>query len=174
MTNRWGLLKNLCQPWSCLAWCLSLRWVNQHWIGKYPLLQALYTLTHFFFNQHWQISKGPLTPKTLSALRTSTGFQGNTLSRVRMSASKPNFEVGSSSQLKLSFGKKTLKPGMWSSPSFCYYFQLFLLLLAFTNVFLFLLQKTNQLLTPMLKRRGPCQPMTWMMMMWCVFGCICV
>ncbi|XP_064786203.1 anamorsin-B isoform X1 [Oncorhynchus masou masou] len=57
-----------------------------------------------------EISKGPLTPKTLSALRTSTGFQGNTLSRVRMSASKPNFEVGSSSQLKLSFGKKTLKP----------------------------------------------------------------
>uniref|UniRef100_A0A673XWM4 Anamorsin n=2 Tax=Salmo trutta TaxID=8032 RepID=A0A673XWM4_SALTR len=57
-----------------------------------------------------EISKGPLTPKALSALRTSTGFQGNTLSRVRMSASKPNFEVGSSSQLKLSFGKKTPKP----------------------------------------------------------------
>ncbi|KAM9568399.1 anamorsin-B isoform 1-T1 [Salvelinus alpinus] len=57
-----------------------------------------------------EISKGPLTPKALSALRTSTGFQGNTLSRVRMSASKPNFEVGSSSQLKLSFGKKAPKP----------------------------------------------------------------
>uniref|UniRef100_A0A4W5JWU6 Anamorsin n=1 Tax=Hucho hucho TaxID=62062 RepID=A0A4W5JWU6_9TELE len=57
-----------------------------------------------------EISKGPLTPKALSALRTSTDFQGNTLCRVRMSASKPNFEVGSSSQLKLSFGKKTPKP----------------------------------------------------------------
>ncbi|CAB1323317.1 unnamed protein product [Coregonus sp. 'balchen'] len=57
-----------------------------------------------------EISKGPLTPKAFSALRTSTGFQGNILSRVRMSAFKPNFEVGSSSQLKLSFGKKTPKP----------------------------------------------------------------
>ncbi|CAB1313940.1 unnamed protein product [Coregonus sp. 'balchen'] len=57
-----------------------------------------------------EVSKGPLTPEAVSALKTSTGFQGNTLSRVRMCASKPNFEVGSSSQLKLSFGKKTPKP----------------------------------------------------------------
>ncbi|XP_024279155.1 anamorsin isoform X2 [Oncorhynchus tshawytscha] len=57
-----------------------------------------------------EVSKEPLTPEAVSALKTYTGFQGNTLSRVRMSASKPNFEVGSSSQLKLSFGKKTSKP----------------------------------------------------------------
>ncbi|XP_019896151.2 anamorsin isoform X2 [Esox lucius] len=57
-----------------------------------------------------KVSEGPLTPEAISALKTSTGFQGNTLSKLRLSASKPNFEVGSSSQLKLSFGKMTPKP----------------------------------------------------------------
>lgn len=38
------------------------------------------------------------------------------MSRVRASAAKPNFEVGSSSQIKLSFGKNTVKPGMFISP----------------------------------------------------------
>lgn len=59
----------------------------------------------------FQVSKAELSPEALSSLRAATGYQGNTLSRVRISASKPNFEVGSSSQLKLSFGKKTPKPG---------------------------------------------------------------
>eukprot|EP00064_Thunnus_orientalis_P015220 superscaffoldBa00002783_g15270 len=58
-----------------------------------------------------EVSKKELSPEALNSLRTATGYQGNTLSRVRISASKPNFEVGSSSQLKLSFGKKTPKPG---------------------------------------------------------------
>ncbi|XP_068459184.1 anamorsin [Clinocottus analis] len=53
-----------------------------------------------------EVSKAELSPEALSALRTATGYQGNTLSRVRISASKPAFEVGSSSQIKLSFGKK--------------------------------------------------------------------
>lgn len=53
-----------------------------------------------------EVSKSELSPEALSSLRTSSGYQGNTLSRVRISASKPNFEVGSSSQIKLSFGKK--------------------------------------------------------------------
>ncbi|XP_042268164.1 anamorsin isoform X1 [Thunnus maccoyii] len=57
-----------------------------------------------------EVSKKELSPEALNSLRTATGYQGNTLSRVRISASKPNFEVGSSSQLKLSFGKKTPKP----------------------------------------------------------------
>ncbi|XP_019118849.2 anamorsin [Larimichthys crocea] len=57
-----------------------------------------------------EVSKAELTAEALSSLRTATGYQGNTLSRVRVSASKPNFEVGSSSQIKLSFGKKTPKP----------------------------------------------------------------
>ena len=63
-----------------------------------------------------QVSKAELSPEALSSLRTATGYQGNTLSRVRISGSKPNFEVGSSSQLKLSFGKKTPKPGRFINP----------------------------------------------------------
>ncbi|XP_075931600.1 anamorsin isoform X1 [Anarhichas minor] len=53
-----------------------------------------------------EVSKAELSPEALSSLRTATGYQGNALSRVRISASKPTFEVGSSSQIKLSFGKK--------------------------------------------------------------------
>ncbi|XP_051978953.1 anamorsin-like [Xyrauchen texanus] len=71
-----------------------------------------------------EVKTEPLSPEASAALKENTGFQGNTLLRVRMSASKPNFEVGSSTQLKLSFGKKTattekpaLDPGtakMWT------------------------------------------------------------
>lgn len=57
-----------------------------------------------------EVSKAELGPEVLSSVRAATGYQGDALSRVRVSASKPNFEVGSSSQLKLSFGKKTPKP----------------------------------------------------------------
>ncbi|XP_034389973.1 anamorsin isoform X2 [Cyclopterus lumpus] len=59
-----------------------------------------------------EVSKAELSPEALSSLRTTTGYQGNTLSRVRISASKPTFEVGSSSQIKLSFGKKPEKPAL--------------------------------------------------------------
>ncbi|XP_019934721.1 anamorsin [Paralichthys olivaceus] len=57
-----------------------------------------------------EVSKAELSPEALSSLRAATGYQGNTLSRLRISASKPNYEVGSSSKIKLSFGKKTPKP----------------------------------------------------------------
>ncbi|KAJ8343897.1 hypothetical protein SKAU_G00312260 [Synaphobranchus kaupii] len=57
-----------------------------------------------------EISSGPLSPDEVEALREATGYQGNSLARVRMCASKPSYEVGSSSQLKLSFAKKTPKP----------------------------------------------------------------
>ncbi|XP_056271939.1 anamorsin isoform X2 [Pseudoliparis swirei] len=59
-----------------------------------------------------EVSQADLSPEALSSLRTATGYQGNTLSRARVSASKPAFEVGSSSQIKLSFGKKTEKPAL--------------------------------------------------------------
>ncbi|XP_030280639.1 anamorsin isoform X1 [Sparus aurata] len=62
-----------------------------------------------FMSVH-EVIKTELSPEALNTLRTATGYQGNTLSRVRISASKPSFEVGSSSQIKLSFGKKTPKP----------------------------------------------------------------
>lgn len=68
-----------------------------------------------------QISKDELTPEALSAYRTATGYQGNTLCRIRVSAFKPNFEVGSSSQIKLSFGSKTPKPGSYKLLVFFYY-----------------------------------------------------
>uniref|UniRef100_A0A3P9M9J6 Anamorsin n=1 Tax=Oryzias latipes TaxID=8090 RepID=A0A3P9M9J6_ORYLA len=54
-----------------------------------------------------EVSKSELTPAALSSLRETTGYQGDALSRVRIKACKPNYEVGSSSQIKLSFGKKT-------------------------------------------------------------------
>ncbi|XP_017289730.1 anamorsin isoform X2 [Kryptolebias marmoratus] len=57
-----------------------------------------------------EVSKMELSPEVLSTFREATGYQGSTPSRVRISASKPNYEVGSSSQIKLSLGKKTPKP----------------------------------------------------------------
>lgn len=62
------------------------------------------------FTSVTEVSKTEVSPEALSSLRTATGYQGNTLCRVRISALKPNFELGSSSQIKLSFGKKTPKP----------------------------------------------------------------
>ncbi|XP_062418799.1 anamorsin isoform X2 [Pungitius pungitius] len=59
-----------------------------------------------------EVSKAELSAEALSSLRTATGYQGNTLSKVRVSASKPAFEVGSSSQIKLSFRKKPEKPAL--------------------------------------------------------------
>ncbi|KAJ3596646.1 hypothetical protein NHX12_003050 [Muraenolepis orangiensis] len=64
-----------------------------------------------------EISKVELSPKALSALRSSTGYQGNSLCRARLSATKPDFEVGSSSQLKLSFGKKKTTPKPAEKPA---------------------------------------------------------
>uniref|UniRef100_H3CTX0 Anamorsin n=1 Tax=Tetraodon nigroviridis TaxID=99883 RepID=H3CTX0_TETNG len=62
------------------------------------------------FTSVTEISKAELSPDALSAIRTATGYQGNALFRIRMSASKPDFEVGSSSQIKLSFGNKAPRP----------------------------------------------------------------
>lgn len=57
-----------------------------------------------------EVKKEALSEEATTALRTTTGFQGNTLSRLRLSAAKPNYEAGASTQLKLSFAKKTPKP----------------------------------------------------------------
>ncbi|KAM9470564.1 anamorsin [Clarias gariepinus] len=56
-----------------------------------------------------EVKSEALSPEALKQL---TNAQGTSLSRVRISASKPNFEVGSSSQIKLSFNKKTEKPAL--------------------------------------------------------------
>uniref|UniRef100_A0A3P8UH34 Anamorsin n=2 Tax=Cynoglossus semilaevis TaxID=244447 RepID=A0A3P8UH34_CYNSE len=62
------------------------------------------------FTSVTEVSRTELSPEVLNSLRTTTGYQGNDLSRARLSASKPNYEVGSSCQIKLSFGKKTSTP----------------------------------------------------------------
>ncbi|KAI4887720.1 hypothetical protein NFI96_005787, partial [Prochilodus magdalenae] len=51
-----------------------------------------------------EVKSEALSPEALAQL---SGFQGHSLSRLRVSALKPSFEVGSSTQLKLSFAKKT-------------------------------------------------------------------
>lgn len=65
-----------------------------------------------------KVCKSELSPEALKSFTEATGYQGNTLSRVRVYASKPNYEVGSSSQIKLNFGKKTAKPGGFISTGF--------------------------------------------------------
>ncbi|KAF5904058.1 anamorsin isoform X1, partial [Clarias magur] len=56
-----------------------------------------------------EVKSEALSPEALNQLSNA---QGTSLFRVQISASKPNFEVGSSSQLKLSFAKKTEKPAL--------------------------------------------------------------
>ncbi|XP_067158853.1 anamorsin [Apteryx mantelli] len=61
-----------------------------------------------------ELQKEPLTPEEAQSVREHLGYQGNDLLIVQLEGRKPNFEVGSSSQLKLSFGKK---PGPSGKPS---------------------------------------------------------
>ncbi|NXE54971.1 CPIN1 protein, partial [Casuarius casuarius] len=61
-----------------------------------------------------ELQKDPLTPEEAQSVREHLGYQGNDLLIVQMEGRKPNFEVGSSSQLKLSFAKK---PGPSGKPS---------------------------------------------------------
>lgn len=46
-----------------------------------------------------------LTPEEAQSVREHLGYQGNDLLIIQIEGRKPNFEVGSSSQLKLSFAK---------------------------------------------------------------------
>ncbi|XP_077371641.1 anamorsin [Festucalex cinctus] len=57
-----------------------------------------------------EVSNTQLSSEALNTVQTATGYHGNTLSRVRLSAAKPNFEVGSSTSIKLSFGKAAPQP----------------------------------------------------------------
>jgi len=58
-----------------------------------------------------QLQKEPLTAEEAQSVREHLGYQGNDLLIVQIEGRKPNFEVGSSSQLKLSFAKKTSPSG---------------------------------------------------------------
>ncbi|KFP25839.1 Anamorsin [Colius striatus] len=61
-----------------------------------------------------ELQKNALTPEEAQSVREHLGYQGNDLLIVQLEGRKPNFEVGSSSQLKLSFAKK---PGSSGKPS---------------------------------------------------------
>ncbi|NXX98144.1 CPIN1 protein, partial [Centropus bengalensis] len=61
-----------------------------------------------------ELQKEALTPEEAQSVRDHLGYQGNDLLLVQIEGKKPNFEVGSSSQLKLSFAKK---PGPSGKPS---------------------------------------------------------
>uniref|UniRef100_A0A3B4ZDT2 Anamorsin n=1 Tax=Stegastes partitus TaxID=144197 RepID=A0A3B4ZDT2_9TELE len=78
--------------------------------GGKLVLEEPVTGTNFRKLLKSSLSKAELSPEALTSLRTATGYQGNTLSRIRVSASKPDYEMGSSSQIKLSFGKKAAQP----------------------------------------------------------------
>ncbi|XP_036068419.1 anamorsin isoform X2 [Oryzias melastigma] len=54
-----------------------------------------------------EVSRSELSAAALSSLRETSGYHGDGVSRVRMNACKPDYEVGASSQIKLSFGKKS-------------------------------------------------------------------
>ncbi|OXB58523.1 hypothetical protein ASZ78_009088 [Callipepla squamata] len=54
-----------------------------------------------------ELQKEPLTAEEAQSVREHLDYQGNDLLIVLIEGRKPNFEVGSSSQLKLSFAKKT-------------------------------------------------------------------
>uniref|UniRef100_UPI00398F7D0F anamorsin-like n=1 Tax=Pristiophorus japonicus TaxID=55135 RepID=UPI00398F7D0F len=47
-----------------------------------------------------------LSPEQLSSIKQSVGYLGTNLAKVRVKAKKPNFEVGSSTQLNLSLVRK--------------------------------------------------------------------
>ncbi|KAK2529987.1 Ciapin1 [Columba guinea] len=60
-----------------------------------------------------ELQKEALTPEEAQSVQEHFGYQGNDLVIVQIEGRKPNFEVGSSSQLKLSFAKK---PGPSGKP----------------------------------------------------------
>ncbi|XP_051485072.1 anamorsin [Apus apus] len=53
-----------------------------------------------------ELQKEELTPEEAQSVQQHLGYQGNDLLLVQIEGRKPHFEVGSSSQLKLSFAKK--------------------------------------------------------------------
>ncbi|XP_072925686.1 anamorsin isoform X2 [Hemitrygon akajei] len=58
------------------------------------------------FTEVCEIEKEPLTAEQLSSMNQAIGFPGGNLIKLAVKAEKPNFEIGSSSQLSLSFVKK--------------------------------------------------------------------
>ncbi|XP_077451589.1 anamorsin isoform X3 [Stigmatopora argus] len=58
------------------------------------------------------VSETELSLEALKSFQTAAGYPGHKLSRIRISAAKPEFEVGSTSMIMLSSGKITPLPGI--------------------------------------------------------------
>ncbi|NXF96963.1 CPIN1 protein, partial [Eubucco bourcierii] len=58
-----------------------------------------------------ELQKEALSPEETQAVQEHLGYQGSDLLIVQLEGRKPNFEVGSSSQLQLSFAKKAAPSG---------------------------------------------------------------
>lgn len=67
--------------------------------------KLLTTLTLSGLVEVKELQKEALTPEETQSVGEHLGYQGNDLLIVQIEGRKPNFEVGSSSQLKLSFAK---------------------------------------------------------------------
>ncbi|NWH86992.1 CPIN1 protein, partial [Aegithalos caudatus] len=76
--------------------------------------KLLTTLTLSGLVEVKELQKEALTPEEAQSVGEHLGYQGNDLLIVQIEGRKPNFEVGSSSQLKLSFAKT---PGPSGKPS---------------------------------------------------------
>ncbi|KAG8524326.1 Anamorsin [Galemys pyrenaicus] len=61
-----------------------------------------------------ELQREPLSPKEIQSVQEHLGYQSDSLLSVQVTGKKPNFEVGSSSQLKLSVAKKSplVKPAV--------------------------------------------------------------
>ncbi|KFV72969.1 Anamorsin [Dryobates pubescens] len=58
-----------------------------------------------------ELQREALSPEEVQAVQEHLGYQGKDLLSVQLEARKPNFEVGSSSQLQLPFAKKAAPSG---------------------------------------------------------------
>ncbi|CAI5781915.1 anamorsin [Podarcis lilfordi] len=77
---------------------------NNNGLKTIPKLPAALTLSGLV--EIKELQKEPLTSEQIQSLQERLGFQCNEIYSVQMEGKKPNFEVGSSSQLKISFVKK--------------------------------------------------------------------
>ncbi|NXD27985.1 CPIN1 protein, partial [Spelaeornis formosus] len=83
--------------------------------GKIKTAAKLFTtLTLSGLVEVKELQKEVLTPEEAQSVGERLGYQGNDLLIIQIEGRKPNFEVGSSSQLKLSFAKT---PGPSVKPS---------------------------------------------------------
>ncbi|KAM4894498.1 anamorsin isoform 2-T2 [Sylvia borin] len=74
--------------------------------------KLLTTLTLSGLVEVKELQKEALTPEEAQSVGEHLGYQGNDLLIIQIEGRKPNFEVGSSSQLKLSFAKTPGKPSV--------------------------------------------------------------